>query len=291
MAKSKASIVENEKASKVPSKETVKANPIKYYLIAYNAISALAWAYVLVGTIGHLTGLTAYSKLASPTTPSSTASKFLSYLPFIKKSMSISSQFQARLPSALVPLYTRSSTLWGAMGPQTTWIQTMALMEVIHSLCGWVRSPIQTTLMQIASRLYAVWIVLECYEVARINPLVASMYLAWSITEVLRYSYYVFSLLPNQEVPYPLVWLRYTTFYILYPVGASSEAFLNYATLPNTSPTPSRMMAVIGKSWYLTDYFRGLLFLIWWPSLYFLYTYMIKQRRKVLGSGRKLKSQ
>jgi hypothetical protein len=79
--------------------------------------------------------------------------------------MPLSSQFQARLPSALVPLYTRASTLWGAVGPQTTWIQTMAFLEIVHSLLGWVKSPIQTTVMQIASRFYAVWIVLECYEV------------------------------------------------------------------------------------------------------------------------------
>jgi very-long-chain (3R)-3-hydroxyacyl-CoA dehydratase len=103
---------------------------------------------------------------------------------------------------------------------------------------------------------------------ARSNPLVATMYLAWSITEVLRYSYYVFSLLPSREIPYPLVWLRYTTFYVLYPLGAGSEAFLNYSTLPSGSPVPSTMKAVIGRGWLLTDYARALLFFIWWPSAY-----------------------
>jgi len=247
---------------------------------------------VLFTTLQHLSGLTAYSRLTSPSSASSTASRILSYLPFIKKSVPLSTQFQSRLPAALVPLYTRASTVWGAVGPQTTWIQTVAVLEVVHALLGWVKSPIRTTAAQVASRIYAVWIVLECFEVARLNPLVATMYLSWSITEVIRYSYYVYSLLPNYETPYALVWLRYTTFYILYPLGASSEAFLNYATLPSTSPSLSMLKSAIGRNWVLTDYFRAVLFFIWWPSLYFLYTYMIKQRKKILGSGsgRKLKS-
>lgn len=101
---------------------------------------------------------------------------------------------------------------------------------------------------------------------ARTNPLVAPMYLSWSITEVLRYSYYVYSLLPSSNPPHPLVWLRYTTFYVLYPLGAGSEAFLNYATLPSSSPVPNMWASAIGRGWVLTDYLRGVLFFVWWPS-------------------------
>ena len=79
--------------------------------------------------------------------------------------MPLASQVQAQLPAALIPVYTRASTVWGAIGPQTTWIQTFAVLEVVHSLFGLVKSPVQTTAMQVASRLYAVWIVLERFEV------------------------------------------------------------------------------------------------------------------------------
>jgi len=37
----------------------------------------------------------------------------------------------------------------------------------------------------------------------------------------------------------------------------------------------------------VTDYFRAMLFVIWWPGLYIMYTYMIAQRRKNLGKGSK----
>ena len=62
------------------------------------------------------------------------------------------------------------------------------------------------------------------------------MLLAWSLTEVIRYSYYFFSLL---SIKLPILdWLRYSTFYALYPLGASSEAFIAYSTLPSLENLP-----------------------------------------------------
>lgn len=80
------------------------------------------------------------------------------------------------------------------------------------------------------------------------------MILSWSITEVIRYVYYALNLIGYE--PYALLWTRYTTFYLLYPTGASSEAFLMFSTIPSfTSLT----------SWGLHDIFRLAMFCIWWP--------------------------
>ena len=128
---------------------------------------------------------------------------------------------------------------------------------------------------------------LEAYlkEQARSNPLYASMVFAWSLTEVIRYSFYASSLI--SQPPYPLLWLRYTTFYILYPLGATSEAFLIYSTLPFSSPNPfPSWRSWVWGIWTLGDYARGAMFVIWWPALYVLYTHMMKQRRNVLGGGK-----
>ena len=65
------------------------------------------------------------------------------------------------------------------------------------------------------------------------HPAYASMVLSWSLTEVIRYEFYACTLLGAE--PFPLLWLRYTTFYVLYPTGASSEAALIFATLPPLS--------------------------------------------------------
>ena len=40
------------------------------------------------------------------------------------------------------------------------------------------------------------------------------MILSWSITEVIRYVYYALNLLGRE--PYALLYIRYTTFYVLY---------------------------------------------------------------------------
>ncbi len=42
---------------------------------------------------------------------------------------------------------------------------------------------------------------------------------AWSVTEVVRYSYYAFNILGF--VPYLLTWCRYSLFIILYPLGVA----------------------------------------------------------------------
>lgn len=84
--------------------------------------------------------------------------------------------------------------------------------------------------------------------------------LAWSITEVVRYSFYACGLLGYE--PYLLLYLRYTMFYVLYPVGAGSEAFLSYATLPFPSGIPT-LKSFAG--WSAPEYARAGLFLVWWP--------------------------
>lgn len=84
------------------------------------------------------------------------------------------------------------------------------------------------------------------------------MVLAWSLTEVVRYAYYAFSLVSTP--PHFLLWLRYTTFYILYPVGAGSEAFIVFSTLPS--------VASLG-AWTASEYVRGVMFVIWWPGVFY----------------------
>ena len=56
------------------------------------------------------------------------------------------------------------------------------------------------------------------------------MVLAWCLVEIVRYPYYFFQLLGR--VPYALLWLRYTLFYVLYPIGVASEWMQGYLALP-----------------------------------------------------------
>ncbi|KAI0949196.1 hypothetical protein AcW1_008880 [Taiwanofungus camphoratus] len=292
-------------------RSTKKKGPsplVKYYLLAYNVFSALGWSYVLLLTLMHLSGL-------SPMPPSAThssVSSLSSYIPASLARFLPSSTLQFRhashspmvrklekiLPSELLPLLHRACTTYAAVGSQTAFVQSFAALEVLHCLLGFVRSPIGTTGAQVASRLYLVWGITALFPNTRAHPLYASMVLSWSITEVIRYTFYAFSLLGRE--PYPLLYLRYTLFYVLYPTGAGSEAGLIYASLPAAPPAIPLL-----SNWYgwkqllplawpfstprwaevLHDDFRVGMFLIWWPGLYVMYTYMMKQRRKVLGAG------
>lgn len=86
--------------------------------------------------------------------------------------------------------------------------------------------PLPTTMMQVSSRLLLIWAVVNRYPAATApSPFYSSMLLAWSVTEVIRYSYFVWNLRGN-GVPGSVTWLRYNTFYVLYPIGIGSECSL-----------------------------------------------------------------
>ncbi|KAG2015992.1 protein tyrosine phosphatase [Coprinopsis cinerea AmutBmut pab1-1] len=248
-----------------PKSKPKKSAPaaVKAYLIAYNALSAAGWSYLLVLLIVHLFNLDGQSQAAPVPTHSLT-----------------------KLPPALQPILARATTAYARIGEKTTFVQSFAILEVLHAVLGWVRSPVVTTTMQVSSRLFLVWGITAQFAETHSNPIYASMVLAWSVTEVIRYTFYALNLLGTSSQI--LLWLRYTTFYVLYPLGASSEAFLILSTLPHVGVFPKCLHATGGSKpvseWNVGQLARGVLFLIWWPGLYAMYTYMIGQRGKVLGA-------
>ena len=140
---------------------------IKYYLVAFNILSAFGWGYVLLLTISHLFNLNGDASATSATmtkTASSTLSDFLSTFSIVKSSGIISGSLESRLPAYVQPVYLRSMSTFARVGTQTAFIQSLAVLEVIHVLLGWVRSPMQTTVMQVASRLFMIWGIVEQFD-------------------------------------------------------------------------------------------------------------------------------
>lgn len=118
----------------------------------------------------------------------------------------------------------------------------------VYGALGIVRSPVVTTLMQVSSRLLLVWGVVDNYPTATSSsPFYSSMLLAWSTTEIIRYTYFMLNLVGS--VPRLLTWLRYNAFYLLYPLGITSEMVLIF----NASNT-----AVADYAWQQWV-FRGIL--------------------------------
>ncbi|CAN6542097.1 unnamed protein product [Malus baccata var. baccata] len=68
--------------------------------------------------------------------------------------------------------------------------QSAAVLEIVHGLVGLVRSPVTATLPQIGSRLYLTWGILWSFPETRSHMLVCSLVISWSITEIIRYSFF-----------------------------------------------------------------------------------------------------
>lgn len=124
--------------------------------------------------------------------------------------------------------------------------------------------------MQVASRILLVWGIVNRYpDSTSPSPFYSSMLIAWSVTEVIRYGYFVFNLKGSgpQDVPQFLTWLRYNTFFVLYPMGITSEVVMVW-----------KASLVAGK--YETLGLWAVL-AIYVPGAYVLYSHMMAQRRKV----------
>jgi len=143
------------------------------------------------------------------------------------------------------------------------------LMEVVHAATGLVRAPVGTTAMQVASRLLLVWGVVNTFPFLAKSAGYSSMLIAWSVTEVIRYSYFTLNL--SGLLPRFMTWLRYNTFYILYPLGISSECWLVYKAI---GPAKAKRLEY---AWALQ-----LILFIYVPGSYILFTHMMAQRRKVM---------
>ncbi|KAG9240174.1 putative 3-hydroxyacyl-CoA dehydratase [Calycina marina] len=128
--------------------------------------------------------------------------------------------------------------------------------------------------MQVSSRLLLVWGVVKLFPQLATSTGYSSMLIAWSITEVVRYSFFTCAL--NGYQPAVLSWLRYNLFYVLYPLGISSECWMIWKAVG-----PAKQWNV-AYAWLLQA-----ILLVYIPGSYILFTHMMSQRRKVMkGKGK-----
>jgi very-long-chain (3R)-3-hydroxyacyl-CoA dehydratase len=85
--------------------------------------------------------------------------------------------------------------------------------------------------MQVSSRLLLIWGIVNAYpSLTTASPFYSSMLFAWSVSEIIRYTYFVLNLRFQQGlgngVPEWLSWARYNLFFALYPLGIGSEMAL-----------------------------------------------------------------
>lgn len=229
---------------------------LKYYLVAYNLASALGWAYVLACLLIHLFNLDA---------PSSPWAARLQSIPFLSKAATVlhlsrTAHIEKRIPAALrpflVPVLRRATTAYARVGWQTAVVQTCAVLEVVHSLLGWVRSPLTTVAMQVASRYYAVYGVTYLFESVRISYVVARVIIfgdvncvvidrpgrtrsmrAWSSRGRSLRSYATCTMHSVSSVPSPIL----SSGFVIRPSTCSTPSALLQKLSSTTRPYPRRL--------------------------------------------------
>ena len=153
-------------------------------------------------------------------------------------------------------------------------------------LIGVVRAPVSTTALQVLSRLFLVWPILSYLATPDVqaSPFYTTMLLAWSVTEVIRYSYFYLNLQGSgvNAVPGWVSWLRYNMFFVLYPLGIGSECGIIWKTSVDGDLWKVKSVGEDGMKWALW----GVL-VLYVPGSWVLYTHMMAQRRRVnRGKGK-----
>jgi very-long-chain (3R)-3-hydroxyacyl-CoA dehydratase len=165
--------------------------------------------------------------------------------------------------------------------PVLTYAQTLAVLEIFHSLFGIVKSPVVTTTVQVFSRIFVLWGFLRPFSI--IHHGVALCVISWALVEIPRYLFYAFHLLGS--VPYPLLWLRYSLFAVLYPSGITGELWCVLAALPKVRQSdawsiemPNQLNFECRLYWLVVA-----VLILYVPGSPFMYLHMVQQRKKTLG--------
>ena len=198
------------------------------YLVFYNGVSTVVWAYIFVNCLCHVSRDLAVGSI-DPT-----------FTGFPHK----------------VLVYSQL---------------TNSALEVTHIIMGLVKAPLGTTILQSMARLIITLGICRALPESpgNFDPYAFNgLTLAWSLTEIIRYGFYMVKLVATP--PYWLLWLRYSLFIVLYPVGLVSELCVVYQSLPFTQGTGHRWLLIFTLLSYI-------------PGFLLLYTYMFKQRGKMLG--------
>ncbi|XP_034943474.1 very-long-chain (3R)-3-hydroxyacyl-CoA dehydratase 2 [Chelonus insularis] len=181
----------------------------------------------------------------------------------------------------------KNQSLWDTVQKNLFIFQNAAALEIFHAAFGLVRSNPVITTFQVLSRVMVVCGVLlatpSSAAAASIGLPIAL--LAWSVTEIIRYGYYFANLIGY--VSHILVWLRYTTFIALYPIGVTGELLCFYSAQQYASKNPDLWSYSLPNTWNFTFSYHYLLIavmLLYIPLFPQMYLHMFAQRKKILGA-------
>ena len=134
----------NSKMAATPTPKAPSLGPKDLYLILYNSLCCLGWAYVLV--------------LGIPTFVSTVASSLSSGLSIVEALQTAGSSVYASTPATAGWSDESSPSLAVVL----LYVQSAAILEIIHAAVGLVRSPVFVTTLQVGSRIVALHMINKC---------------------------------------------------------------------------------------------------------------------------------
>ena len=176
------------------------------------------------------------------------------------------------------------STLHSVVFHPVLLVESLAVLEAVHSVSGVTRSPFLPTLLQVHQRNFVLWGIAYPVPSIRAQPGFALMVIAWCLVEVFRYPFYMWTLWSPATLPRWLIWLRYSLFIPLYPLGMAGELMCILKAIPVlwregiwTLELPNTWNVSFDWSYYCA--FDALMYL---PCCPLMYLHMMKQRRTVM---------
>ena len=173
---------------------------------------------------------------------------------------------------------------------QTLMLLDVILRQIVHGLLKISGSPVAPSFFQVVGRNLVVYCFMD------LNPSVCftqsswifGVSMMWSTSEMIRYSSYLaqsFKITPKW-----LMWLRYSVFIVIYPIGVFSEVMVFTGAYPKIAKCCPRVFSYEMPNEYNFS-FDFLYFLVicvlpgYVLGFPFLYTYMLSQRKKRLGKN------
>lgn len=161
--------------------------------------------------------------------------------------------------------------------------QLMQYFEVFHVLVGYTKGSPLFPFIQVTGRNFILFAFINAEERIQTKPIVLCLFIVWASVEVIRYPYYIVSLM-KREIGL-LTWLRYSVYVILYPLGFMCEGLVllvgtHYLEdksrfsihLPNPYNFTFDLL-------YFTKFYMTFVLL---PGLYIVMNHMTKLRQKKL---------
>uniref|UniRef100_A0A1A9WME6 Very-long-chain (3R)-3-hydroxyacyl-CoA dehydratase n=1 Tax=Glossina brevipalpis TaxID=37001 RepID=A0A1A9WME6_9MUSC len=178
--------------------------------------------------------------------------------------------------------FRKQTEFWSYIHLAVIVFQNAACAEIMHSSLGFVKSNPVITTFQVFSRIMVVVGVIMATPTAKLSPGLPTAILAWSVTEIIRYSYYALNII--RCVPYFITFLRYSTFYILYPIGVSGELVCFWWAQSYAKSTSVWSLELPNKynvtfSYYICLWVIMLSYIPLFPKLFM---HMVAQRHKIL---------